>query len=83
MVFEILIPVTIIIELIVFLGGCYAGAVLKKQYGFFFGLSFLLFAFYDILGILDCSEEVLAAANMIASSLALAGMYVALKSPEN
>ncbi len=72
-------PVAIILELIIFIMGVYAGYALKKTYGYLFGFTFLVFALFDYLGTLGVPADTLSLLNIIAILSALAGIYQILK----
>jgi hypothetical protein len=72
-------PVAIILELIVFIMGGYAGCVLKKRYGYLFGFTFFVFALFDFFGAQGISADVLSILNIVAIISALGGMYLIVK----
>jgi hypothetical protein len=76
---SVITPVAILLELIIFVAGVYAGYVLKKNWGYLFGFTFLVFAFYDYFGTLGISADILSLLNIIAILAALAGMYQIIK----
>jgi len=76
---SIITPVAILLELIIFVAGVYAGYVLKKFYGYLFGFTFLVFALFDYFGTLDVPADVLPLLNIIAILSALAGIYQVIK----
>jgi hypothetical protein len=72
-------PVAMILELVICAMGVYAGYGLKKNYGYLFALTFLLFALFDYLNALGISADTLAVLNLIAILAALAGMYLVIQ----
>lgn len=76
---EMLDPVSIVIELIIAIIGCYAGFKLKIKAGYLFALTFLLFAVFDILTIMGYPADTLAIINIISSLSALAGICLLVK----
>jgi hypothetical protein len=74
MLAEIITPISIVIEFLIALIGCYAGAVLKKQAGYLFAVTFLLFALYDFFSIIGIGPDIIAVVNLIAVLAALAGI---------
>ena len=76
---DIITPISIIIEVIIAIAGFYTGFVLKKQAGILFGLSFLLFAVYDILSMMAFGSDSLAIVNILAVLSALIGVYLLIK----
>jgi uncharacterized membrane protein YiaA len=68
-------PVAVGIELLIFIIGMYAGYAQKKMSGYFFGVTFLLFALFDTFCSLGYSEDTLAAINIVAILFALGGVY--------
>ncbi len=73
---DILTPVSIVIEFLIVVVGCYAGAVLKKPAGYLFALTFLLFALYDYFTIIGFSADLISVINIIAVLSALGGIAV-------
>ncbi|MCQ1537456.1 hypothetical protein FTO68_00330 [Methanocalculus taiwanensis] len=76
---EMLTPVSIVIQLIIAIIGCYAGFKLKIEAGFLFALTFLLFAVYDITSMMGYGSDMLSIINIIASLSALGGVYLLVK----
>ncbi|MCQ1537459.1 hypothetical protein FTO68_00410 [Methanocalculus taiwanensis] len=76
---EMLTPVSIAIQLIIVILGCYAGFKMKIQAGFLFALTFLLFAVYDMTSMMGYGDDTLAIINIIASLSALGGIYLLVK----
>ncbi|MDO9540688.1 MAG: hypothetical protein Q7J09_11900 [Methanocalculus sp.] len=76
---EMLTPITIAIQLLIFIAGCYAGYKLKIQAGYLFALTFLLFAAFDIVSMMGYGDDMLSLINIIASLSALGGMYLLMK----
>ena len=75
----VLTPVAVLLELVVCILGLYAGYAKKKTCGYFFAITFLLFAAYDFLGQAGLSDETLAIVNIIAVLAGLGGMYFVLQ----
>ena len=75
----VLIPVTMLLELVVCVLGMYVGYAKKKTYGYLFGVTFLLFALFDYLGQAGLDADSLAIVNLVAVLAALAGMYLVLQ----
>ena len=75
----IITPAAILLELVIFVMGVYAGYILKKNWGYLFGFTFLIFAFYDYFGTWGISADILSLLNIIAILAALAGMYRVMK----
>ncbi len=71
---DILMPVSIAIEFVIVIIGCYAGAVKKKPVGYFFAVTFLLFGLYDYLTIIGIGPDLMAVVNIIAVLAALGGI---------
>jgi hypothetical protein len=78
---DILTPVSIIIEFLIVIMGCYAGAVLKKPAGYLFAVTFLLFGLYDYLYLIGMGPEIMAVLNIIAVLSALGGISLLAKRP--
>jgi len=72
-------PAAILLELVIFFMGVYAGYILKKNWGYLFGFTFLVFALYDYFGSLGIPADTLSLINIIAILFALAGMYRVIK----
>ncbi len=70
----ILTPISIVLEFLVAIIGCYAGAVLKRQAGYLFAAAFLLFGLYDFFTIAGFGPDLLAVVNIIAVLAALGGI---------
>lgn len=79
LVADILTPVSIVIEFLIVIIGCYAGLVLKKQAGFFFAVAFLLFGLYDFFYIIGIGPDIIAIINLIAILSALGGISLLAK----
>ncbi len=77
--FPVLIPVTMLLELVVCVLGMYVGYAKKKTYGYLFGATFLLFALFDYVGQAGLDADSLAFVNLVAVLAALAGMYLVLQ----
>lgn len=75
----ILTPVAMILEVVIFGMGLYAGYCRKVKAGYFFALTFLIFALFDFFGMLGISTDVLAGINILAVLLASGGMYLLLE----
>jgi len=73
---DILTPLSIAGELIIVAIGCYAGVVQKKQAGYLFALTFLIFALYDYFNVIGFGADTLAVLNIIAVISALGGMVL-------
>jgi hypothetical protein len=71
---DILTPISIVIEFLIVLVGCYAGMVLKKPAGYLFAVTFLLFGMYDFFYIIGISPDIIASINLIAVLAALWGI---------
>lgn len=71
---EILTPISIVIEFMIFIIGCYVGTVQKKPAGFLFAGTFMIFALYDFFNIIGFSQDMLAILNIIAVMVALGGI---------
>jgi len=71
---DILTPISIVIEFLIVLVGCYAGMVLKKPAGYLFAVTFLLFGMYDFFYIIGISPDIIAIINLIAVLGALGGI---------
>ena len=69
-------PVAMLLELVICVLGLYAGYALKKTCGYFFAVTFLLFALFDYLNSAGVSADTLAILNVIAILAALGGMYL-------
>jgi hypothetical protein len=69
-------PIAVGLELLIFVIGIYAGYVQKKMSGYFFGITFLLFALFDITDSWGYSEDTMAVINIVAVLFALGGMYI-------
>ncbi|HIJ06480.1 hypothetical protein [Methanocalculus sp.] len=76
---EMLTPVSIAIQLIIVILGCYAGYRLKIEAGYLFALAFLLFAVYDITSMMGYGDDMLSIINILASLSALGGIYLLVK----
>lgn len=77
----ILTPVAMILEVVIFGMGLYAGYCRKVKAGYLFALTFLIFAIFDFFGTLGFSTDFLAAINILAVLLASGGMYLLLDTP--
>lgn len=75
----ILNPISILIQLIIVIIGCYAGYRLKIEAGYLFALAFLLYLVYDVVHILGDGAEMLSIINILASLSALGGIYLLVK----
>ncbi|MFA4860844.1 hypothetical protein [Methanoregula sp.] len=75
----ILTPFAIILELVVFILGVYAGYCRKKPYAYLFAVTFLIFAAFDYLGSIGVSTDIIAILNIVAVLAALAGMYLVVR----
>lgn len=71
---DILTPISIVIEFLIVIIGCYAGLVLKKPAGYFFAVTFLLLGLYDFFYILGIGPDIIAIINIIAVLAALGGI---------
>ena len=76
---DILTPVSIVLEFLIAIVGCYAGAVLKKPAGYFFAVTFLLFGLYDYLSFLGIGKDLIAVVNLIAVLAALGGISLIVR----
>jgi presenilin-like A22 family membrane protease len=76
---DILMPVSIIIEFIIVIIGCYAGVVKKRLAGYLFAVTFLLFGLYDYLTIISIGPDLMAVVNIIAVLAALGGISLIAK----
>ncbi len=76
---ELLTPITIAIQLLIFIAGCYAGYKLKIEAGYLFALAFLLFALFDTMSLMGYGSDLLSIINIIASLSALGGIYLLVK----
>ena len=76
---DILTPISIIIEFLVVIVGCYIGGVLKKPAGYLFAVAFLLFALYDYFNIIGLGPDLIAVVNIIAVLAALGGITLIAK----
>jgi hypothetical protein len=75
-------PLAVVIELLIFVIGIYAGYIRKKASGYLFAVTFLLFAIFDTAGSLGYSEDTLAVINIVAVFFGLGGMYLLARSGE-
>ena len=71
---DILTPVSIVIEFLIVILGCYAGAILKRPTGYLFAVTFLLFGLYDYFSIIGIGPDIIAVVNIIAVLAALGGI---------
>jgi uncharacterized membrane protein AbrB (regulator of aidB expression) len=71
---DILTPISIVIEFLIAIVGCYIGTVLKKPAGYLFAVTFLLFALYDFFAIIGIGPDTIAVINIIAVLAALGGI---------
>jgi len=76
---DLLTPITIAIQLLIFIAGCYAGFKLKIEAGYLFALTFLLFAIFDTMSMMGYGSDLLSMINIIASLSALGGVYLLVK----
>jgi len=74
----ILTPFAMLLELVIFGMGVYAGYVQKRNYGYFFGFTFLVFALFDYFGSTGVTADTLAILNIIAILSALGGIYLVI-----
>jgi len=72
-------PLAILLELLIFGMGIYAGYYLKKTCGYLFGCTFFIFAIFDFLGAMSVSTDILSSLNILAILMGIAGMYVLIK----
>jgi len=72
-------PLGIVIELLIFFMGIYAGYFQKKTFGYFFAFTFLVYAAFDYMGAMGVSADILSILNIIAILAAFAGMYLVIK----
>jgi lipopolysaccharide export LptBFGC system permease protein LptF len=77
----ILTPVAMLLELVICCFGIYEGYVRKKIYGYFFAVTFLLFAFFDLLSSVGVSADTLAILNVLAVVSALGGIWILVQEP--
>lgn len=75
----VLTPFAAVIEIVIFVLAVGVGISSKKLYGWFFAITFLIFALFDILGQMNVSTETLAILNIIAVVAGLVGMIFLLK----
>ena len=75
----VLTPVAIVLELVIFVMALYAGFALKKNWGWLFAVTFLIFGLFDLLGSFDISADILSVLNIIAVVAAVAGMYLLIR----
>ena len=71
---DILTPISIVIEFLIVIIGCYAGLVLKKPAGYLFAVTFLLFGLYNFFYIIGIGPDIIAIINIIAVLTALGGI---------
>ena len=79
MLADVLTPVSMLLEFVIVIIGCYAGFVLKKQAGYFFALAFLLFGLYDYFTLLGLGADAIALVNIVAVLAALGGILVVVR----
>ena len=72
----VLIPVTMLLELVICVLGLYIGYAKKKAYGYLFAVTFLLFALFDYLGQAGLDADSLAIVNLVAVLAGLGGMVL-------
>lgn len=72
-------PLAMILQILVFFMGIYAGYHLKKTYAYLFAGTFFIFAIFDYLGSISVSTDILSSLNLIAILFALAGMYLLIR----
>nr|WP_319377090.1 hypothetical protein [uncultured Methanoregula sp.] len=78
---QILTPVAMLLELVICCIGIYAGYAKKKIYGYFFAVTFLLFAVFDLLNSVGVSADTLAILNVLAVISALGGIWILVQEP--
>ncbi len=76
---SILTPIAMVIEIVIFILGVYAGYGQKKPYGYLFAVTFLIFAIFDYLGSIGVSADTLSVLNIIAVLAAFGGIYLVLQ----
>ena len=76
MLADTLTPIAIVLEFVIFIIGCYAGAFMKKQAGYLFALAFLLFGLYDIFAMMRLGPDLNSVINIIAILAALGGIII-------
>ena len=72
-------PISIVLELIVFGMAFYAGLALKKNWGWLFAVTFLIFGLFDLLGTFAVSADILSVLNILAVLAATGGMYLLIR----
>jgi hypothetical protein len=74
-------PVAVLVEILIAVMGVYVGYARKKVSGYFFAVTFLLFAFFDVANSIGYPEDALSVINIVAVFFALGGMYLLVTSP--
>jgi uncharacterized membrane protein YiaA len=72
-------PLAMTLELVIFIMGLYAGYFRKKTFGYFFAVTFLVFAVFDFMGSIGVSTDTLSVLNIIAVLSAITGMYLVIQ----
>nr|WP_319377141.1 hypothetical protein [uncultured Methanoregula sp.] len=75
----VLTPLAVVLELVLFLMGVYAGYFRKKTFGYCFAATFLIFAVFDVLGSTGVSSDILSILNIIAILASVTGMYLVIR----
>jgi hydrogenase/urease accessory protein HupE len=72
----IITPVAMLLELVICALGIWVGYAKKKNYGYLFAVTFLLFALFGYLGQAGLDADSLAVVNLVAVLAGLGGMYL-------